>query len=125
MIIGNRDVKNTDKPITPNTLEDNLKEDEPVKGTNETAPRLTTVSPRVSGSPLSPWIKPRTTYCKDIDVFESAVTESNQFNGEWFTQIQLTVKKEMSWINDGTIRFKMVYDDAARKRRTHSCVPCM
>lgn len=48
------------------------------------------------------WIKPRTTYCKEVDVFKSAVDESNQFNGEWFTQIQLTVKKEMSWINDGT-----------------------
>jgi hypothetical protein len=48
------------------------------------------------------WIKPKTTYCKDVDVFRSAVDDRNQFNGEWFTQIQLTVKKEMAWINDGT-----------------------
>jgi hypothetical protein len=48
------------------------------------------------------WIKPKTTYCKDVDIFRSAVDDRNQFNGEWFTQIQLTVKKEMAWINDGT-----------------------
>jgi hypothetical protein len=50
----------------------------------------------------STWIKPKTTYCKDVDIFRSAVDDRNQFNGEWFTQIQLTVKKEMAWINDGT-----------------------
>lgn len=53
------------------------------------------------------WIKPKTTYCKDVDIFRSAVDDRNQFNGEWFTQIQLTVKKEMAWINDGTAALQL------------------
>lgn len=104
MIIGNRDVKSTAKSLDPASLEESFKEMQQKEDEKAETAELGSSPPAKLSLGMrerkDTWIKPKTTYCKDVDVFRSAVDDRNQFNGEWFTQIQLTVKKEMAWIND-------------------------
>ncbi len=49
-------------------------------------------------------VRPRLTYSQHEDIL-GALQAGQKWNGEWLSKIQLGLKREMNWINEGNINY--------------------